>query len=350
MTELIKVLWPSLLTAFFVSAVVSRLLAYLYVKKGWCAPSRTGGAMPLTGGIGIFIGFVVASVTGFFCVLRETSFVLEYSVETFVIFTASLPFFILGLLDDIFHFKPLPKLTGFVLIAAVQAALLSFYFLPLCWPDEPEVLAFVAFVPTALFFFSNSYNFLDNANGHCASVFLGLSLVLLMIYRIDGAGASLGLVLGAAVLGFLIWNFPFKPKLYLGDAGSLFLGACAFVLAFYCASEFNEYDIPIKFFVFLTILAFPLYDTCAVMLLRVLRGQNPTIGGQDHYSHRLMRGGFPLWLVNLIAFTAAGILPVVFLKLPEGAVYFGPIAIWAFLLFIDVLAAFLCREKSDKNT
>ena len=82
------------------------------------------------------------------------------------------------------------------------------------------------------------------------------------------------------------------------------------------------------------------------MFLRVLRGQNPTIGGQDHYSHRLMRGGFPLWLVNLIAFTAAGILPVLFIKLPEGAIFFASFIIWAFLLFLDVLAAFL-RKRGE---
>ena len=302
--------------------------------------------MPLTGGIGIVLGFFA----GFVVFLFTHDFVEWCALDCLAIFVIllglGLPVFLLGFFVDIFHFKPVPKLFLFALAAIVQffAFILLFVFFQ-CSSTPPLALLGLIMV-LAIFFFCNSYNFLDNANGHCAIAVIGALISLFSL----GLGSCITdhyfiLLPVFAILGFLIWNFPMKPKLYLGDAGSLFLGALVSVLIF--MRFVYEYDgLPERPCMVLTILAFPLYDTCAVMLLRVLRGQNPTIGGQDHYSHRLMRGGFPLWLVNLIAFTAAGILPVVFLKLPEGAVYFGPFAIWIFLLFIDLMAAFFAKRKS----
>ena len=382
MTELIRD-WPSLLTAFFVSAAVSRLLAYLYVKKGWCAPSRTGGAMPLTGGIGIVCSLLLMQllllISFYWRDLGNRPdavkffFRNEFFSKIFPFFIAYL-YFVLGLLDDIYHFRPKPKLLGFAIVLAIYAVFQTIHVNTWSHIHTFDYVR-ILIIMIGTFFFANSYNFLDNANGHCACSLLGLFLALLLLEP-EGLSAHCSpeclptvvyfgcSILSGALLGFLFWNFRKKAKLYLGDAGSLFLGACAFLLAmqsyyFYTFTNINfpnrasaqEFLLCVNFF--LVLFAYPTYDTCAVMLLRVLRGQNPTIGGQDHYSHRLMRGGFPLWLVNLIAFTAAGILPVVlltFLKLAHGAVYFGSFAIWAFLLFIDVLAACLRNKAADEPT
>ena len=254
------------------------------------------------------------------------------------LFGASFPYFLLGILDDIFHFRPVPKLIGFAIVAAVQIKALFYLF---SWSDIwPFFLCL--FIIGVLFFFSNSYNFLDNADGHCASAVLGLAFALFFMSKEPGLWSYAGLVLASAVLGFLVWNFPVKPVLYLGDAGSLFLGSCAPVLVLFSVLFMNEKDdllhILIKIFASVTLLAFPLYDTCAVMLLRIRRGQNPTIGGQDHYSHRLMRAGFPLWAVNLWTFIAAGVLPAAIFALPRRYVFAGPFVIWVALFCVDFFA------------
>ena len=380
MTLLVNDLWPSILTAFFVSAAVSRLLAYIYVKKGWCAPSRTGGAMPLTGGIGIVCSLLLMQLLWFISVFwRDLGnrpdaakfFLLGVFFNNFFPFFLAYLYFAFGLLDDIYHFRPKPKLLGFAIVLAIYAAFQTIH-VNTCSHIYTFDYVRILIIMAGTFFFANSYNFLDNANGHCACSLLGLFLALLLLepeglsVRSDPVWLSTVVyfgcsILSGALLGFLFWNFRKKAKLYLGDAGSLFLGASAFLLAMrsYYVYKFTNVNFPyqasaqefllcVNFF--LILFAYPIYDTCAVMLLRVLRGQNPTIGGQDHYSHRLMRGGFPLWLVNLIAFTAAGILPVVFIKLPEGAIYFGPLAIWVFLLLLDVLAAVLRKRAVDEPT
>ena len=344
MIRLISREWPFLATAFFVSALISGMLAFLLVKLGWCAPTRTGGKMPLTGGIGILLGFLIGSLATI--VRIHTDNVLIIIVYLVYLLPIVLPYFILGFIDDIVHFRPLPKFIGFVLIALLHFSILQ-------WLGKSEA-CFSLFnnilLVSALFFFSNSYNFLDNANGHCATAFL--ALVFALPFFVESTDMQylphLCRVAAAAVLGFLVWNYPIKPKLYLGDAGSLLLGSGAVALI-YINFLFDERFVLNKLCYSVLLLAFPLYDTCAVMLLRIRRGQNPTIGGQDHYSHRLMRGGFPLWLVNLIAFTAAGILPVIVLKLPSQTVFFGPFIIWAFLLIFDVLAALLAKRARNSS-
>ena len=378
MIEVLSHYWPLLVTAFFVSALVSRLLAFYVVNTGKSAPTRTGGIMPLTGGIGIVCSHLAAHLVllaSFFWLHVDPKFFGRFIHSNifgsiFSIFIAYL-YFVLGLLDDIYHFRPGPKLVGFGIVlliyAAFEVAIIRIYS-PITASAYDYVM--IPIVMAGTFFFANSYNFLDNADGHCGSASLGLFLTLIFLEaegleaRFDSFAFSAGyfhyFVLLGALLGFLLWNFPLKAKLYLGDAGSLFLGACAFLCTLKSIYRFKYIDyhrtypstaleilLCVNFC--LILLAFPLYDTCAVMLLRVLRGQNPTIGGQDHYSHRLMRGGFPLWLVNLIAFTAAGVLPVIVLKLPSQTVFFGPFVIWAFLLFLDVLAASLAKRAGNSS-
>ena len=123
MIRLISREWPFLATAFFVSALISGMLAFLLVKLGWCAPTRTGGKMPLTGGIGILLGFLIGSLA---IVMRiHTDNVLIIIVYLVYLLPIVLPYFILGFIDDIVHFRPLPKFIGFVLIALLHFSILQ---------------------------------------------------------------------------------------------------------------------------------------------------------------------------------------------------------------------------------
>ncbi|MDA3136598.1 hypothetical protein HG619_15390 [Pseudomonas syringae] len=78
----------------------------------------------------------------------------------------------------------------------------------------------------------NLYNFMDGIDGiagiEAVTVCLGMSI----IYAFGGqAGLSWEvLMLGAAAAGFLYWNFP-PAKIFMGDAGSGFLGIVLGVLS-----------------------------------------------------------------------------------------------------------------------
>ena len=100
---------------------------------------------------------------------------------------------------------------------------------------------------------------------------------------------ALSVVTCGATVGFLMWNKS-PAKIYMGDAGALFLGVLVGILTIRLnpgiSPQFNSMAIlPM-------LLAVPILDTCIAVFSRLRRGISPFTGGKDHLSHRLMRKGF----------------------------------------------------------
>jgi UDP-GlcNAc:undecaprenyl-phosphate GlcNAc-1-phosphate transferase len=123
--------------------------------------------------------------------------------------------------------------------------------------------------------------------------------------------AALSTVTGGATLGFLVWNKN-PAKIYMGDAGALFLGVLLATLSVQfepnTQTQIGSYLIPIL------LLAIPILDTTIAVLSRVRRHLSPFQGGQDHLSHRLIRAGlsrkqaaFTLWTFSA-GFAAVALL------------------------------------------
>jgi UDP-GlcNAc:undecaprenyl-phosphate GlcNAc-1-phosphate transferase len=75
----------------------------------------------------------------------------------------------------------------------------------------------------------------------------------------------------------------------MGDAGSLFVG---FTLACLAAlGSWRSPTAPTSVIIPLLVLAYPIFDTTLVVVLRLRRGQSPVVGGRDHSSHRLVNLG-----------------------------------------------------------
>jgi UDP-GlcNAc:undecaprenyl-phosphate GlcNAc-1-phosphate transferase len=86
----------------------------------------------------------------------------------------------------------------------------------------------------------------------------------------------------------LIWNKS-PAKIYMGDAGALFLG----VIISVATIRLNPGITPIwqSLAIPIMLLAVPLLDTCVAVFSRLARGLSPLTGGKDHLSHRLVRAG-----------------------------------------------------------
>jgi UDP-GlcNAc:undecaprenyl-phosphate GlcNAc-1-phosphate transferase len=95
-------------------------------------------------------------------------------------------------------------------------------------------------------------------------------------------------VTAGATLGFLLWNKA-PAKIYMGDAGALFLGVLLSVLTI----RLNPGIIPNwkSLAIPPILLAVPILDTCIAVFSRIKRGISPFQGGKDHLSHRLVRKG-----------------------------------------------------------
>ena len=141
---------------------------------------------------------------------------------------------------------------------------------------------------------TNAFNLLDNMNGLSAGVaaIAGLTFAALAARYVDVGPEQLptamaGAALAGACLGFLPSNF--RGRIFMGDAGSLFLG---FTLASLAAlGSWRSPTVPTSIVIPLLVLAYPIFDTTLVVILRLWRGQSPVVGGRDHSSHRLVRLG-----------------------------------------------------------
>ncbi|NBQ69897.1 MAG: undecaprenyl/decaprenyl-phosphate alpha-N-acetylglucosaminyl 1-phosphate transferase, partial [Nitrosomonadaceae bacterium] len=132
----------------------------------------------------------------------------------------------------------------------------------------------------------NALNFIDNMDGLATSISMVASLALFILSYINNQYlvAALSLAIFASCLGFLFWNK--KPaSIYLGDAGSLYLG---FLLAAISIRiDLDNDSTPIRALVLILILAIPVIDTTQVVVSRIVKGKSPFEGGRDHISHLL---------------------------------------------------------------
>lgn len=124
----------------------------------------------------------------------------------------------------------------------------------------------------------NLYNFMDGIDGvasvEAISVCVGGSLLFVAIGVPEATLVSL--LLAAAVTGFLFWNFP-PAKIFMGDAGSGFLGITLGVLSLQAA-----WIAPQLFWCWMILLGVFIVDATFTLLRRLLRGDKVY---EAHRSH-----------------------------------------------------------------
>ena len=245
--------------------------------------------------------------------------------------------FVVGLADDIVGLRAQGKFL-FQLLAGVL--LVSF------GAVLPVTPSYVVNVVATLFWFlalTNAFNLLDGLDGVAAGVGAIASFFLGLTFAQRGAWwhASVAWSLTGATLGFLRHNFH-PASIFMGDAGSLFLGS---VLAGLVASlpSVASASLVSVVFVPLAIVAVPLLDTTLVTVTRVLAGRSIAKGGLDHSTYRLIALGLSESQVAglLYAFAAGGGLVAMGLtRLDHGL---GYLLGTAFLVGMSLLAAYLGR-------
>ncbi|WP_245436709.1 MraY family glycosyltransferase [Mesorhizobium tamadayense] len=94
-----------------------------------------------------------------------------------------------------------------------------------------------------------------------------------------GLGGDIGMAGAGACMGFLCFNYP-PACVFMGDSGSLLLGAAIMLLA-------SERGLGSS----LALIAVPLIDALFVIIRRLREGRRPWVGGTDHLGHTLLRIG-----------------------------------------------------------
>jgi UDP-GlcNAc:undecaprenyl-phosphate GlcNAc-1-phosphate transferase len=194
----------------------------------------------------------------------------------------------MGLVDDLRGLQPMPRL----IFQTIVAVIVSVVLIQTKTIGTPLDNTFLVQIIVVLWIVGlcNSINFFDNLDGGAAGTVAvsTLGITLIAFWQGQELIAALAVVTAGATIGFLLWNKS-PAKIYMGDAGALFLGIIVSVLTIRLNPGINPLWNSIALLPML--LAVPILDTCIAVFSRIKRGISPFTGGKDHLSHRLMRKG-----------------------------------------------------------
>jgi UDP-GlcNAc:undecaprenyl-phosphate/decaprenyl-phosphate GlcNAc-1-phosphate transferase len=286
--------------------------------------------VPYLGGVAMVVAFSVAMVIG--VVVRRSAQFDDGQIsitfgnlfsqgdglvrELAVVLGLALVFAAMGLIDDLRGLSPVFR---FVVGLGLATVLVSYgVVLETPLPNWLDLVISVVWILGM----TNAFNLLDNIDGLAAGTAAIASGAFFMIAILNDQqySALLAIGLAGAMLGFLRSNFA-PATIYMGDAGSLFIG---FMMAYLgLKMRTNVTEIP-QLFAPVLVLGVAVLDTTVVVVSRLRRGLSPFTGGQDHLSHRFLRLGLSVRrsvTVLLVASFALGVLAVGLSDAPAGVGY-----------------------------
>lgn len=242
-------------------------------------------SIPYLGGVAIILGILGVTYAAIFSQgnMREQLWIATSLFGPAVILG------IVGLIDDRKALPPLPRFIAQSAAGIFTATLI----IATDTVGNPSGNSALDAAITILWIvgISNSINFFDNLDGGAAGAVAATSFGLFLITQHNGQYliSASAMTIFAAMLGFLIWNKS-PAKIYMGDAGALFLGTVVAVLTIRLNPEVESRTL--SFAIPLLLLAVPILDTSVAVISRMRRKRSIFQGGHDHLSHRLMRKGF----------------------------------------------------------
>jgi len=229
---------------------------------------------------------------------------------------------VVGVWDDIMGMRPRNKFVAQILVALIS--MLYGFIIPgvtnpfdhnpaTNWIDFPVWVS----IPLTLLWYvgmMNAINFIDGLDGLLSGITAISSLYLFAISVVHGnpVVALVVISLAGASLGFLPYNFN-PAKIFLGDAGSLFIG---YVFATVSIIGASKTAIAISIVVPLVVLALPILDTAAAIVRRASAGRKITEADRGHFHHQLIfRFGLNVRQAVLLIYAVCFVLGAVALAL-----------------------------------
>jgi UDP-GlcNAc:undecaprenyl-phosphate GlcNAc-1-phosphate transferase len=310
--------------------------------------------VPYLGGVAIALGISFITLGAVF--VGADNFVGENNDQLKdLALTVLLPALVLGamgLFDDLRSLSPWPRLITQTVIGTVVAFVIvenGTIGTPFGNGGTGDSGSWINTAVTIFWFVGicNSINFFDNLDGAAsgAVAIAALGVFIIAFDRGQELVSALSIVTAGATIGFLLWNKS-PAKIYMGDAGALFLGIIISVATIRLnpgiTPTWHSLAIP------LMLLAVPLLDTCVAVFSRLARGLSPLTGGKDHLSHRLVRGGLTRPMAAISLWSASGVCTLFALGVYFFADSLGSVLIAVFAAgWITALALFLCTQSHD---
>ena len=271
--------------AFILAAVATPLAGKLGARLGLVAVPggrrQHAGTIPVTGGVGLFIGFFATALGLYLFAPLKSDHVFPLTG----VLAGTAFVFLAGLADDKYEFKPGPQL-----IAQIVAAFIAIAFtvwiqevtLPL--RDKPTIFLWYITYPLTVVWvvgMMNTVNLLDGLDGLAS----GVGAIAALLFAIHSYSRwqqqdtpLYSLALAGACLGFLVFNFH-PARAFLGSAGAMTLGFALATLSILT---------PARVATALLVMAIPIADAAFQLFDRWRRGQSPGQGDRGHLHYRLM--------------------------------------------------------------
>jgi UDP-GlcNAc:undecaprenyl-phosphate GlcNAc-1-phosphate transferase len=284
-----------------------------------------GETVPYLGGLAICLAFLLTLALTF-----------SFSKEVLGILLAGSIVVILGLVDDLGQLGPWTKLAGQLI--AILVLLKSGIFIKLTFLPVPAAIALSVLWLLAV---TNAFNLIDIMDGLSAGTAAVAAITLLVVAEVNGGSATATLLacLAGSCAGFLRYNFQ-PARIYMGDAGSMFLGLLLGALAM--DNAYTRHN-PVAALAPALILGVPLFDMLFVMYVRRRRGLPMMLGSPDHVALRLRRWRLSTRetvLVSYAATAALGAAAVAMTLLPIA----GAAVVLAGVVVVALLVALLLRR------
>ena len=246
---------------------------------------------PTLGGLGIFAGFIVASLMG---VPPTMSFVLQYFMAAIMVI------FFLGIKDDILILSATKKFIGQLVAAGIiikfggveinnMHGFLGLYEIPRTFSVLLTLFTIVVI--------TNSFNLIDGVDGLAGCLGLLTSSIFGAYFLATSQlmYAVMAFSLAGSLVAFLIYNFS-PAKIFMGDTGSLLIGLLnsVFVIKFMDVAADPALGLPLESApaIGFAILIIPLFDTLRVVSIRIINRRSPFSPDRNHIHHFLLELGF----------------------------------------------------------
>lgn len=329
-----KALTAGAVLAFLLALLLTPLVRRLALRVGALDPFSarkvlSAPSVPRLGGAGVAAAFYLTVATLWLLRSSLTRATLASDTPVLAILLGGLPILAVGAVDDLRGLQALPKLIVEVLVGLALWAL-GLRVLPQLGAPLSCLLTVLWLVGVM-----NATNLIDGLDGLASGValFALVSTAVAALLRGDLLLALLVIVLAGSVLGFLVYNI--RPaSIFLGDAGSLFLG---YLLAATAVWSVRKAATAVALVFPLVALGLPLLDTSLTISRRLLSGWPLTQGDRDHVHHRL-RGRFGVGRAVYILYGVCAVFSTLSLAMLLGGRQAQRLALGGAVLFALVLA------------
>jgi UDP-N-acetylmuramyl pentapeptide phosphotransferase/UDP-N-acetylglucosamine-1-phosphate transferase len=249
-----------------------------------------------TGGMAVFLSLFLCSL-----------YYYLHSVQIFD-FSLLIPLgimFVVGVYDDFYNADFKLKFFLQIIVAKIlidQGFVIDNFHGVLGLNEIPR-LASQIFTVFVFLVIVNAINFIDGIDGLAITEAIKVILLVEFFSLHSTALFSLGVITILSLLPLYYFNFKKNYKVFLGDAGSLFLGTLIATYLFYVLGPeytFNPIFLINKPLLAMSLIAYPLVDLLRVFVIRTRNKKSPFAPDQNHVHHLLLKKGYPHFLIVII--------------------------------------------------